>query len=258
MIYYPLSVMAQADIREVLLISTSPSLESYKTLLGDGGQFGMHIEYEVQDQPNGVAESLIIGEEFIGNDHICLILGDNFFFGPQVQQCLLEAKHNNNGATLFAYPVKDPHRFGIVNFDKAGYVMDIIEKPKNPASNNAVTGLYFYDNQALEYAKTLKPSVRGELEITDINRRYLQEGKLQVKLLAEDCLWFDMGTYESLLQAGNLVRDIQNHQKVQVGCIEEIALKNGWIDPELLKHSAALMANTSYGTYLKNIYSLNV
>ena len=253
MIYYPLSVMAQANIREVLLISTSNSLDAYRALLGDGNQFGMQLEFAIQDKPNGVAESLLIAKDFIGDKNICLILGDNFFFGPQVQQCLLDAKNDNNGALLFAYPVKDPERFGIVTLDKTGNVLEIVEKPKQPASNNAVTGLYFYDNHALEYATGLSPSKRGELEITDINTRYLQEGNLKVKLLGEDCLWFDMGTYESLLQAGNLVRDIQYLQNIQVGCIEEIALKNGWIDTDCIMQSAAMMANTSYGSYLQNI-----
>lgn len=257
MIYYPLSILAQAHINEILLITSSQSLTAYKQLLGDGSQFGMNIRYAIQDQPNGVAESLMIAREFIGNDNVCLILGDNFFYGPAIKLYMHQAKETNPGATLFAYPVKDPERFGVVELDKQGKVQTLVEKPLLPKSNYAVTGLYFYDNKAIEYATELSPSKRGELEITDVNQHYLDRGALNVQLLGEDNVWFDLGTYESLLQASNLVKDIQIQHHCQVGCIEEIALSNGWIDREKIKDLALTMVNTSYGNYLQSIYMLN-
>lgn len=257
MIYYPISVLARANIKEILLITTSQSLQAYEDLLGNGDRFGMDIRYAIQDQANGVAESLIIGEKFIGNDNVCLILGDNFFYGASLDFHLKQASENKHGATIFSYPVKDPERFGIVELDKSGNPISIIEKSSKPKSNYAVTGLYFYDNTVLEYAKHLCPSVRGELEITDVNSLYLENNSLSVQILGEDTLWFDLGTHDSLLQAGNLVRDIQSEHHNQIGCIEEIALTKGWIDKEKVKNTALNMANTSYGNYLKTIYAMN-
>ncbi len=258
MIYYPISVLAQAGIREILLITTSQSLDAYEQLLGDGSKFGMDIQYTIQDQPNGVAEALLLSKKFIGNDNISLILGDNFFYGPSVANHLAQAIENESGATVFAYPVSDPERFGIVEFDKQGKAIKLQEKPKFPNSKYAVTGLYFYDNKALEYAETLSPSARGELEITDINQHYLSSDSLNVQIFGEDNLWFDLGTHESLLQAGNLVREIQSQNNIQIGCIEEIALSKGWIDKELFKDLALNMLNTSYGRYLNNIYTMEL
>ena len=255
MIYYPLSIMAQANIKEILLITTSNALDAFKALLGNGNQFGMEIRYAVQDRPNGVAESLVIARKFIGDDNICLILGDNFFYSQSMKMQLLQAKEAHASATLFAYRVNDPERFGVIELDSAGEPISIQEKPEFPKSNYAATGLYFYDNNAVDYANELTPSKRGELEITDINQMYLDQDKLHVHLLGEDTLWFDLGTYDSLLQAGNFVYETQSQTGKQIACIEEIALSNGWINSKEIKDIAQGMANTSYGSYLNNISS---
>ena len=250
MIYYPLSVLMLANIREILLISTPRDLPVFEELLGDGSQLGIKLEYKVQKYPNGLAEAFILGEEFIGDDNVCLILGDNVFYGAGFSGLLEEAAKLKEGAVVFGYPVKDPRAYGVVEFDKNGKAISLEEKPKNPKSNYAIPGLYFYDNTVVKKSKSIKPSARGELEITTINEEYLKEGKLNVKQLGRGITWLDTGTHESLLQAANYVETIQNRQGYYVACIEEIAYRKKWINEIQLRQIADTMLKTDYGKYL--------
>ena len=253
MIYYPLSVLMLAGIREVLIISTPQDVPVYEDLLGDGSQLGIHLEYAVQPSPDGLAQAFIIGEEFIGNDQVCLILGDNIFYGYNFSQILADAGSLDDGALVFGYYVNDPERYGVVDFDEQGNVLSIEEKPDEPKSNYAVTGLYFYSNDVVQKAKSLKPSPRGELEITDLNRLYLEEKRLKVQLLGRGFAWLDTGTHESLLQASNFIATIEQRQGLKVSCLEEIAFKKGYITKDqLLKLAEPLMKN-QYGQYLFNL-----
>ena len=245
MIYYPLSVLMLANIREILLISTPRDLPMFEELLGDGSQLGIKLKYKVQKYPNGLAEAFILGEKFIGDDNVCLILGDNVFSG-----LLEEAAKLKEGAVVFGYPVKDPRAYGVVEFDKNGKAISLEEKPENPKSNYAIPGLYFYDNTVVKKSKSIKPSERGELEITTINEEYLKEGKLNVKQLGRGITWLDTGTHESLLQAANYVETIQNRQGYYVACIEEIAYRKKWINEIQLRQIADTMLKTDYGKYL--------
>ena len=253
MIYYPLSVLMLANIREILIISTPRDLPVFEELLGDGCQLGLKLEYKVQEHPNGLAEAFIIGEEFIGNDNVCLILGDNIFYGSGLSGLLEEASKLKEGAVVFGYPVKDPRAYGVVEFDKNGKAISLEEKPKNPKSNYAIPGLYFYDNTVIEKAKIIKPSSRNELEITAINEEYLKKGKLNVKSLGRGTVWLDTGTHEALLQAANYMEAIQKRQGFYIACIEEIAYQKGWITPEKLDKSAKSMMKTAYGQYLADL-----
>ena len=253
MIYYPLSVLMLANIREILIISTPRDLPVFEELLGDGSQLGLKLEYKVQERPNGLAEAFIIGEEFIGNDNVCLILGDNIFYGSGLSGLLEEASKLKEGAVVFGYPVKDPRAYGVVEFDKNGKAISLEEKPKNPKSNYAIPGLYFYDNTVIEKAKIIKPSSRNELEITAINEEYLKKGKLNVKSLGRGTVWLDTGTHEALLQAANYMEAIQKRQGFYIACIEEIAYQKGWITPERLNKSAKSMMKTAYGQYLADL-----
>lgn len=253
MIYYPISVLMLADIREILLISTPSDIDSYKRLLGNGEKFGLSIEYAIQDRPNGLAEAFIIGKKFIGDQNVSLILGDNIFYGHGLPELLLSARSKKHGATIFGYHVPDPERFGVVEFNEDYRVISIEEKPENPRSNFAITGLYFYDNDIVNIATEIKPSKRGELEITDINNIYHKEKKLYVEVLGRGYAWFDMGTNNSLLEASQFVSTIQSKQGLFIACLEEIALSKGWIDDEALKNHIIEMGNNSYSTYLKKI-----
>ena len=250
MIYYPLSVLMLANIREILLISTPRDLPVFEELLGDGSQLGIKLEYKVQKYPNGLAEAFILGEKFIGDDNVCLILGDNVFYGAGFSGLLEEAAKLKEGAVVFGYPVKDPRAYGVVEFDKNGKAISLEEKPENPKSNYAIPGLYFYDNTVVKKSKSIKPSARGELEITTINEEYLKEGKLNVKQLGRGITWLDTGTHESLLQAANYVETIQNRQGYYVACIEEIAYRKKWINEIQLRQIADTMLKTDYGKYL--------
>ncbi|MBW9221289.1 glucose-1-phosphate thymidylyltransferase RfbA [Methanothermococcus sp. SCGC AD-155-M21] len=256
MIYYSLSILMLSKIRDILIITTPEDLHRYKKLLGDGRHIGINIEYREQAKPRGLAEAFIIGEDFIGEDSVCLILGDNILYGSGLTEFLLKAKeevNNRGGGMVFGQYVMDPERYGVVEFDKDGDVKRIIEKPKNPPSNYAVIGLYFYDNHVIEIAKNTKPSWRGELEITDVNNEYLRKKRLNVKLLPRGTAWFDAGTHESLLETSNFIEAIENRMGLMVGCIEEIAYRNGWISKgDLLKLAESLM-KTEYGRYLKRI-----
>ncbi|MBW9221804.1 glucose-1-phosphate thymidylyltransferase RfbA [Methanothermococcus sp. SCGC AD-155-C09] len=256
MIYYSLSILILSKIRDILIITTPEDLHRYKKLLGDGRHIGINIEYREQAEPRGLAEAFIIGEDFIGEDSVCLILGDNILYGSGLTEFLLKAKevvYKEGGAVVFGQYVKDPERYGVVEFDKDRNVKGIIEKPKDPPSNYAVIGLYFYDNHVVEIAKNVKPSWRGELEITDVNNEYLRRKKLKVKLLPRGTAWFDAGTHESLLETSNFIEAIENRMGLMVGCIEEIAYRNGWISKgDLLKLAKSLM-KTEYGRYLKRI-----
>lgn len=254
MIYYPLSVLMLAGIKDVLIITTPEDADSFKRLLGNGESFGVQLSYAVQPKPEGLAQAFIIGEKFIGNDSVCLILGDNIFYGQGFTPILKRTIENNRGATVFGYKVKDPHRFGVVEFDsKTQKVLSIEEKPQNPKSNYAATGLYFYDNRVIQIAKTIKPSARGELEITTVNNRYLELGDLNVELLGRGFAWLDTGTHDSLIEAGHYVETIQKMQGLKVACLEEIGWRNGWlIDQELLVQ-AELNSKNEYGQYLKNL-----
>jgi glucose-1-phosphate thymidylyltransferase len=253
MIYYPLSVLMLAGIRDILLISTPEDIESFKRLLGNGSQFGINISYEVQPRPDGLAQAFIIGENFIGNDSVCLVLGDNIFYGQNFSPKLVKATQRTNGATVFGYQVKDPERFGVVEFDSQKQVISIEEKPCNPKSNYAVTGLYFYDNRVVEIAKTIKPSERGELEVTCINNEYLKCGNLNVELLGRGFAWLDTGTHDTLLEASSFVQTIEHRQGYKIACLEEIALNNGWISSELVKETAKRMLKNNYGQYLMTL-----
>jgi len=253
MIYYPLSVLMLAGIQEVLLISTPEDLPNFQKMLGDGSQFGISIEYAEQPSPDGLAQAFVIGEDFIGDSNVCLVLGDNIFYGQNFSQKLKTAVAQENGATVFGYHVADPERFGVVDFDENGVALSIEEKPLKPKSNYAVTGLYFYDNRVIEIAKSLAPSHRGELEITDINQRYLDDEQLQVELLGRGFAWLDTGTHESLLEAGHFVHTIEQRQGLKVACLEEIAWNNGWIADDALRLQADKFKKTGYGQYLFNL-----
>ncbi|NMP16505.1 glucose-1-phosphate thymidylyltransferase RfbA [Thalassotalea sp. Y01] len=250
MIYYPLSVLMLAGIREILIITSPEYLESFKTLLGDGSQFGIQLSYEIQPSPDGLAQAFIIGEKFIGNDNVCLVLGDNIYFGQGFTPKLLKAAGKSTGATVFGYQVKDPERFGVVEFDESYKAISIEEKPQRPKSQYAVTGLYFYDNSVVDIAKTIKPSARGELEITCVNNVYLQRGDLKVELLGRGFAWLDTGTYDSLMDAGQYVQTIEHRQGYKIACLEEIAYNQNWLTDEQIKKFAEPMIKTSYGQYL--------
>ena len=254
MIYYPISVLMEAGIREILIISTPEDTPRFKELLGDGEQFGLKLEYAVQPSPDGLAQAFIIGEKFIGDDNVAMILGDNIFHGHGLRNHLKSAAAKERGATVFGYYVDDPERFGIVEFNSEGKAISIEEKPKNPKSNYCVTGLYFYDNRVVEFAKNLKPSARGELEITDLNRIYLEKGELDVKLLGKGFTWLDTGTHESLVEATNFVYTIETHQHRKIACLEEIAYLNGWISSKDLLKAYEIFKKNQYGKYLKDVY----
>lgn len=253
MIYYPLSVLMLSGIREILIISTPEDLHLYQTLLDDGSQLGLKLSYNIQPSPDGLAQAFLIGEEFIADDPVCLILGDNIFYGHGFGLTLRQAAALENGALVFGYYVTDPERYGVVDFDRAGQVLSLEEKPVHPKSNYAVTGLYFYGNDVVEKAKTLKPSKRGELEITDLNKLYLQENRLKVNIMGRGMAWLDTGTQESLLQAANYVHTIEHRQGLKISCIEEIAYKMKFITKQQLLVLAEKMQNSSYGQYLSNI-----
>ncbi|ADY74002.1 glucose-1-phosphate thymidylyltransferase [Desulfurobacterium thermolithotrophum DSM 11699] len=256
MIYYPLSLVMLLGIRDVLFIVNPTDLEDFQKLFGNGSKLGMNIEYQIQEKPNGLAEGLLLAKEFIGDDNICYMLGDNVFFGHDLVKIMVEAKREieeSGGAYVFGYYVKDPERFGIVEFDENGNVKSIEEKPKKPKSNFAVVGMYFYDNEAVEIAKNVKPSDRGELEITSVNEEYLKRGKLKVKLLGRGFAWFDAGTHDSFLEAGEFVATIEKKTGLMIGCIEEIAYRNGWIDREQLLKLAYPLRKTDYGKYLMEL-----
>ncbi len=253
MIYYPLSVLMLANIREILIITTPHEQVLFKNLLGDGSQFGLKLEYREQPSPDGLAQSFIIGETFIGKDNVCLVLGDNIFYGYNFSAQLEEAGQLKNGAEVFGYYVNDPDRYGVVEFDATGKVISIEEKPKEPKSNYAVTGLYFYDNSVIARAKKIKPSPRGELEITDLNKTYLDENLLQVKLLGRGMAWLDTGTHESLLRASTFVESIEERQGLKIACLEEIAFRKGYISKEKLLELAKPLSKNQYGQYLIKI-----
>ena len=253
MIYYPLSVLMLAGIRDVLIITTPEDNESFKRLLGDGSDFGVNLQYAIQPSPDGLAQAFLIGEEFINGDSCCLVLGDNIFYGQHFSQMLQEAVKHPHGATVFGYLVKDPERFGVVEFDENFKAISIEEKPVQPKSNYAVTGLYFYDNRVVEFAKQVKPSARGELEITTLNEMYLNDGSLNVQLLGRGFAWLDTGTHESLHEAASFVRTIEKVQGLQVACLEEIAWRNGWLTSEQVEKLAKPMTKNEYGQYLLRI-----
>ena len=252
MIYYPLSVLMDAGIRDILIISTPEDTPRFKELLKDGSQFGINLDYAVQENPDGLAQAFIIGADFIGDDSVAMILGDNIFHGHGLKKRLLAAGQLQQGAKVFGYYVDDPERFGIVEFDKDGKAISIEEKPKNPKTNYCVTGLYFYDNKVVEYAKNLKPSERGELEITDLNRIYLENGELEVEILGRGFTWLDTVTHESLVEATNFIQSIEEHQHRKVACLEEIAYRHGWITKEEILEAARTMEKNQYGKYLIN------
>jgi len=256
MIYYPMSVLMNAGIRDILIISTPSDTPRFQDLLGDGHQFGVKLSYAVQPSPDGLAQAFIIGEEFVGDDTVCMILGDNIFSGHGLKERLKAAVANaesGKGATIFGYYVDDPERFGIVEFDREGRAISIEEKPEHPKSNYCVTGLYFYDNRAIAYAKSLKPSKRGELEITDLNRIYLEQGELNVELLGQGFTWLDTGTHESLVEATNFVKTVETHQHRKIACLEEIAYLNGWISREEVLKTYEVYKKNQYGQYLKDV-----
>ena len=256
MIYYPLSTLMLAGIKDILIISTPRDLPNFKNLLGDGSAFGLNLSYKEQPSPDGLAQAFILGEEFIGDDSCAMVLGDNIFYGNGFSKLLKEAVRNaeeNKRASVFGYYVDDPERFGVVVFDKDGKVISVEEKPKEPKSNYAITGLYFYDNRVVEYAKQMKPSARGELEITDLNRLFLEQGELDVQLLGRGFAWLDTGTMDSLIDAGQFVQMIEKRQGIKISAIEEIAYKNGWITKEKLLESAERYGKSTYGQHLKKV-----
>ncbi len=253
MIFYPISVLMLAGIKDILIISTPEDLPNFERMLGDGSQFGINICYKEQPSPDGLAQAFIIGEEFIGNDNVALVLGDNVFYGQHFSEKLLAAARVEKGASVFGYHVIDPNRFGVVEFDKNGKALSIEEKPENPKSNYAVTGLYFYDNDVVEIAKNIKPSHRGELEITDVNIAYLERGDLNVELLGRGFAWLDTGTHDSLLEAGQFVQTVEHRQGFKVACLEEIAYVRGWLSKEQLLDQAEKLKKTGYGEYLFNV-----
>lgn len=253
MIYYPLSALMLAGIKDILIITTPEDNESFKRLLGDGCDFGINLQYAIQVSPDGLAQAFLIGEEFIGNDSVCLVLGDNIFYGQSFSKTLKSAASRENGATVFGYQVKDPERFGVVEFDHDMKAISIEEKPVQPKSNYAVTGLYFYDKRVVEFAKQVKPSARGELEITTINEMYLNDGSLNVELLGRGFAWLDTGTHESLHEASSFVQTIEHVQGLKVACLEEIAWRNGWLTDEQIKAIAKPMLKNAYGQYLDSL-----
>lgn len=250
MIYYPLSVLMLAGIRDVLVISTPGDLPGFQRLLGDGQQFGIHISYAEQASPDGLAQAFTIGESFIGNDSVCLVLGDNIFYGQHFSEKLVAAASQDKGATVFGYHVADPQRFGVVEFNRNGQVLSIEEKPKVPKSNYAVTGLYFYDNDVVDIARSIQPSARGELEITDVNLAYLKRGDLNVSLLGRGFAWLDTGTHDSLIEAGHFVQTVEHRQGLKIACLEEIAFRKGWVDGDWLAQRGRMFNKTGYGQYL--------
>lgn len=253
MIYYPLSVLMDAGIREILIISTPEDTPRFEELLGDGASFGIRLSYQVQPSPDGLAQAFIIGADFIGKDSVAMVLGDNIFHGNGLKKQLRKAAAKERGATVFGYYVDDPERFGIVEFDRNGKAVSIEEKPEHPKSNYCVTGLYFYDNRVVEYAGNLRPSARGELEITDLNRIYLEKGELDVTLLGQGYTWLDTGTHDSLMEAGNFVKTIETHQHRKIACLEEIAYLNGWITEQDVLEAYEVLKKNQYGRYLKDV-----
>lgn len=251
MIYYPLSTLMLAGIRQILVISTPQDTPRFEELLGDGRQWGIELEYAVQDHPGGLAQAFLIGKKFIGDSSVSLVLGDNIFYGHDMSSMLMRAASITEGATVFAYPVQDPERYGVVEFDKQGNVLSLQEKPELPRSRYAVTGLYFYDNKVIEYAEEIKPSPRGELEITDVNKCYLESGKLSVELMGRGSAWLDTGTHESLLQASAFIETLESRQGLKVSCPEEIAFRKGYINEAQLQKLAEVMSKNAYGQYLK-------
>jgi len=250
MVYYPLSMLFLAGIQDILIISTPEDLPNYQRLLGDGDKWGVNFSYKEQNQPRGLAEAFLLGKDFIGNDTVSLILGDNIFFATGLSNTLQKAARMENGAVVFAYPVKDPHRYGVVEFDQDYHVLSLEEKPENPRSNYAVPGIYFYDQQVIDFAENLQPSSRGELEITDINKKYLEKGQLMVEVLGRGVAWLDAGTHESLLQASEFVQAVQERQGLMIACLEEIAYRMNFIDENQLEKLAYDMAQSQYGQYL--------
>jgi glucose-1-phosphate thymidylyltransferase len=253
MVYYPISVLMLAGIRDIMLISTPDDIGSYQRLLGDGSDFGIRLSYAVQPRPEGLAQAFLIGEEFVGQDSVCLVLGDNIFYGQGFRPMLLAAASRTGGATVFGYQVKDPERFGVVEFDAQKRAVSIEEKPAKPKSNYAVTGLYFYDNSVIEIAKSVRPSARGELEITSVNQAYLERGDLNVELLGRGFAWLDTGTHESLLEAGHFVATIERRQGYKVACLEEIAFYNGWLSVDDLRRLGGALSKNEYGQYLLSL-----
>jgi glucose-1-phosphate thymidylyltransferase len=253
MIYYPLSTLMLAGIRDILIISTPSDVPHFKELLGDGSRLGISLTYKVQDSPRGLADAFIVGEEFIGKDRVCLVLGDNIFYGHGMTEMLMDAASSESGATVFGYYVNDPERYGVVDFDKKGTVLSIEEKPKQPKSNYAVVGLYFYDNEVISIAKSIKPSARGELEITEVNNQYLKREKLKVKIMGRGFAWLDTGTHESMIEAAQFVKAIEDRQGLKISCIEEIAHSKGYIDEAQLRTIAEPLRKSGYGEYLLKI-----
>lgn len=256
MVYYPLSVLMLAGIKDILLITTPEDAGNFRRLLGDGSDFGIHISYATQANPNGLAQAFILAEDFIGSDNVCLVLGDNIFYGQGFSGMLTAAAAQTQGATLFAYPVNDPERFGVVEFDESKRAISIEEKPRSPKSHYAVTGLYFYDNDVIQIAKSVQPSARGELELTDIHQEYLRRGELNVELLGRGFAWLDAGTHESLLEAAQFVQTIEKRQGLKIACLEEIAFKQGWLTNDELAIRAAALGQTSYARYLSNLIKI--
>ena len=257
MIYYPLSVLMLAEIRDILIITTPHEQQAFKNLLGDGSAFGINLQYAKQPEPNGLAEAFLIGEKFIGKDNVCLVLGDNIFYGQGFKDFLKKAQDRDYGATVFGYQVTDPERFGVVEFDENQRAISIEEKPEKPKSNSAVTGLYFYDNSVVEFAKKVKPSNRGELEITDINQMYLDNGELSVESFGRGFAWLDTGTHDSLMEASHFVQVIERRQGYKIACLEELSFRNGWMSREKLLNAASQLEKTMYGKYLLQIANEN-
>ena len=253
MVYYPLSTLMLAGIRDILIITTPDDSEQFKRLLGDGGQWGLNLQYAMQPKPDGIGQAFLIGADFIGEDRVALVLGDNIFFGHGLPELLQRAATSNAGATVFAYQVRDPERYGVVSFDGNGYATDLVEKPSSPTSNWAVTGLYFYDNEVVSHASRTKPSARGELEITDINKCYLEAGKLEVAKMGRGFAWLDTGTFQSLVDAALFVQTLEQRQGVKIACLEEIAFGCGFIDRSSLLNLAALYRKSGYGDYLERV-----
>ena len=253
LIYYPLSVLMLAEIREILIITTSQDQHNFKNLLGDGADFGINLQFAEQARPNGLAEAFLIGEKFIGNENVCLVLGDNIFYGQGFKTFLNTAKERDNGATIFGYQVSEPERFGVVEFDNQNKAVSIEEKPKMPKSNFAVTGLYFFDNKVIEFAKNVKPSKRGELEITDVIQQYFEKGELFAEDFGRGFAWLDTGTHKSLMAAGQFVQVIEERQGLKIACLEELGYRNGWITKEKLMKIVVSLGNTPYGNYVKMI-----